>query len=208
MAPRVTQAREPQFVLASASPRRRELLLQLGYRFVVMPVDVDESPGCAESPGDYVQRLAGAKALAAKERWTGRGALGFLGADTAVAIGDRILGKPRDRAHGMAMLSRLSGRVHTVWSAVAFCADAGIDLELQKSRVTFRKIEEHERAVYWASGEPDEKAGGYGIQGLAAAFVSHLEGSYSGVMGLPLFETAQLLARNQIKASPVLGEVP
>lgn len=202
---RTLTVRDPQFVVASASPRRRELLLQLGFRFAVAPVEVDETPNRGEAPVDYVSRIASAKASKGRGCWQGDSRLGALGADTAVTIDGEILGKPRDRADGLAMLARLSGRVHEVWSAVAFCSQAGLDLEIQMSLVTFRKIEEFEREAYWASSEPRDKAGGYGIQGLAAVFVSHLNGSYSGVMGLPLFETTRLLARNGVNPSRLAG---
>lgn len=179
--------------LASASPRRRELLLQIGvsHRRVDAPIDESVLPG--ETPAAYVERLARAKAAA------GLAALGaadacVLGADTAVVLDGRILGKPADRADGLAMLVALSGRSHEVLTAVALCDGRRCQSRVVSSRVHFRTLAEAEREAYWATGEPLDKAGGYAIQGLAAIFVDRLEGSYSAVVGLPLAETAQLLA--------------
>lgn len=179
--------------LASASPRRRELLQQICVTYRTLAVSVDETPLRSENPGDYVARLALAKAHAG---FRGLGQLPprpVLGADTAVVLGDRILGKPRDREEGLAMLAMLSGQEHQVLSAVAVVCKERQSLRVQTSRVRFRTLSTREREQYWATGEPADKAGAYGIQGRAAAFVTHLEGSYSGVMGLPLFETAELL---------------
>ena len=179
--------------LASASPRRRELLRQIGVAYRRLPVEVDETPLPGESPGDYVARLALAKARTGWRTLGRRAPRPVLGADTAVVVDAVILGKPRDRDEGLAMLARLSGREHRVLSAVAL-ADATRDaVRVQESRVRFRELTAAERAVYWNSGEPLDKAGGYAIQGRAAAFIAELRGSYSGVMGLPLFETAELL---------------
>lgn len=181
-----------QFYLASASPRRRQLLEQLGLRFEVMVADVDEHPKSDESPRDYVLRVARAKAEAVAER-LGWLKLPILAADTAVVLDDRILGKPKDREEGLQMLARLAGRTHQVSSGVALWNRDGVKTVLSESRVRFRAISHDEALAYWQSGEPQDKAGGYGIQGLGAVFVEHLEGSYSGVMGLPLAETAALL---------------
>jgi len=179
--------------LASASPRRRELLRQIGVAYRRLPVEVDETPLPSESPRDYVARLALAKARTGWRTLGRRAPRPVLGADTAVVVDAVILGKPRDRDEGLAMLARLSGREHRVLSAVAL-ADATRDaVRVQESRVRFRELTAAERAVYWNSGEPLDKAGGYAIQGRAAAFIAELRGSYSGVMGLPLFETAELL---------------
>ncbi|SDR71736.1 Maf family protein [Pseudomonas oryzae] len=179
--------------LASASPRRRELLLQIGvpHQRVAAPIDESVLPG--ETPAAYVERLARAKAAA------GLAALGaadacVLGADTAVVLDGRILGKPADRADGLAMLAALSGREHEVLTAVAVADASRCLTRVVRSRVHFRTLAEAEREAYWASGEPQDKAGGYAIQGLAAIFVDRLEGSYSAVVGLPLAETAELLA--------------
>lgn len=177
--------------LASSSPRRRELLEQIGVAHQVVEVHVDEALHPGEAPELYVVRLALSKAQAGHgicSDWP------VLGADTAVVIDGAILGKPRDRADGLAMLARLSGRTHHVYTGVALVDAAGeAQTRLSVSAVTFRTIAESERAAYWDSGEPADKAGGYAVQGLGAIFIERLEGSYSGVMGLPLFETAALL---------------
>jgi septum formation protein len=183
---------DPQFYLASASPRRRQLLEQLGLRFEVIVADVDESPKAGEAPGEYVLRVARAKAMAVVDR-LGKPRLPVLAADTAVVLEGAILGKPKDRQDGLQMLARLAGRTHQVSSAVALWDGGSVKTVLNESRVRFRAIDAAEAAAYWDSGEPKDKAGGYGIQGLGAVFVEHLEGSHSGVMGLPLAETAALL---------------
>src|SRR5690554_792449 len=166
--------------LASASPRRRELLEQIGVPVTLVRCAVDEQA----LPRDKV--VAGVAAAPA-------GAV-VLAADTAVVLGDRILGKPGDRQQGLAMLRALSGREHQVMTAVAVAQGEDIRLELVSTRVRFRPLQEAEIKAYWDTGEPADKAGGYGIQGLGAVFVEHLAGSYSAVVGLPLMETARLLA--------------
>jgi septum formation protein len=182
----------PQLLLASTSPRRRELLAQLGVAFEVLAVAVDERPLAAELPADHVCRLALSKARA--------GAAGaapgdcVLGADTVVVLDGEIFGKPAHAQEAADMLRRLSGRTHAVLSAVACLHEGAHELRLCESRVTFRPLAADEIAAYCATGEPLDKAGAYAIQGRAAAFIRHLEGSYSGVMGLPLYETAELLA--------------
>jgi septum formation protein len=178
----------PVLVLASASPRRRELLWQIGVAHRIAVAGVDETPCAGESAADCVQRLALAKA---KKVWT-RG-LPVLGADTAVVLDEQLLGKPRDRHSALSTLTRLSGRAHHVLTAVALVDGRGSDVRLSDSEVQFRTLTAAECARYWESGEPRDKAGGYAIQGLGAVFVSRLVGSYSGVMGLPLGETAELL---------------
>ena len=183
--------------LASASPRRQQLLEQLGLRFEVMPADVDEAPGAGEAPADYVSRLAQTKARAVVARL--KPAALVLAADTAVVLEGAILGKPRDRADGLAMLARLSGRRHQVLSAVALWRAGHLETALSRSEVRFRGISAEEARSYWESGEPADKAGGYAIQGLGAVFVEHLEGSFSGVMGLPLFETVALLQKASVR---------
>ena len=177
-------------VLASASPRRRELLGVLGVEFTVAPADIDESVQPGELPQAYVRRMALSKARAVRAV-ADDGAV--LGSDTAVVIGDRILGKPADRDDAVAMLSELSGRTHRVMSAVALLDVAGCGEALSMTDVTFRNISVAEAEAYWDTGEPADKAGAYGIQGFGAVFVSEIRGSYSGVVGLPLFETAALL---------------
>jgi len=192
---RFTQTPPPvakeRLILASQSPRRRALLAQIGVRHQVVAVAVDESRDPGEDPALYVQRLALAKARAGRDL-TGGGAP-VLGADTAVVIGEQVLGKPEDRADAAAMMRLLSGRTHRVLSGIALVA-AEEGQALSVSEVTFRPVSPREAAAYWETGEPRDKAGGYAIQGLGALFVARLAGSYSGVMGLPLFETARLLA--------------
>lgn len=185
--------------LVSGSPRRRALLDQLGVRYKVLGAEVDERVRPGESAADLVARLALAKAQAGYPQAQG---LPLLGADTAVALDGEILGKPANRAQGLAMLARLSGREHEVFTGVALC-DEGVErVIVNRSAVRFRVISAAERAAYWATGEPADKAGGYAIQGLGALFVAHLAGSYSGVMGLPLFETAALLRQAGVKLLP------
>jgi len=181
--------------LASASPRRRELLMQIGVPLLVQPADLDETPLVGEAPADYVERLARAKAQAVWRERRAAGALRLpvLGADTTVTIDNHVLGKPADETALQAMFERLSGREHEVWSAVALANERGTVSRRSCTRVKFRVITPAEVARYWASGEPRDKAGGYAIQGLGALFVERIEGSYSGVVGLPLFETAVLL---------------
>ncbi len=182
----------PQLVLASTSPRRRELLAQLGVPFEVFAVAVDERPLSAELAADHVCRLALAKARAGAAQVGPQACV--LGADTVVLLDGEIFGKPTDREQAVAMLRRLSGRTHEVLSAVARLHGGAHTVRLSASRVTFRVLSAVEIAAYCDTGEPLDKAGAYAIQGRAAAFIRHLEGSYSGVMGLPLFETAELLA--------------
>lgn len=184
-----------QVVLASASPRRRELLERLGLRVRTEPADIDETPGEGETPEALVQRLAVGKARAVAERL--RSVQGahppVLGSDTEVVLDGRVFGKPADRADALAMLARLSGRVHEVLTAVAVVTVTDVQVVLSRSRVEFRKIEAEEAEAYWATGEPRGKAGAYGIQGVGGIFAVRLDGSYSGVMGLPLAETELLL---------------
>ena len=180
-------------ILASASPRRTQLLQQIGVAHRVVPAQVDERRCPGEPIEDCVRRLARHKALQVQVALPAA-ALPVLGADTVVVIDDEMLGKPRDRADGLAMLARLSGRWHQVLTAVALARDNVMQCSLSRSEVRMRELSAHECEAYWDSGEPRDKAGGYAIQGLGAAFVQELRGSYSGVVGLPLFETAQLLA--------------
>ena len=178
-------------ILASASPRRRELLRQIGVPHQVQAADIDETPLPNEAPGDYVQRLAHAKAGHVFQ--IRADAMPVLGADTTVAIDGLALGKPVDDREHRSMFDLLSGREHAVYSAVALATREGVVVRLSVTRVAFRTVTETERAAYWASGEPRDKAGGYAIQGLGAIFIESIAGSYSGVMGLPLAETAALL---------------
>jgi septum formation protein len=179
--------------LASASPRRHQLLSQIGVNFQVLSVDVDESVGTGEGAEGYVVRLARAKAAAGLDRRIAPGCAAVLGADTAVVAGGAILGKPTDRKDAERMLGLLSARTHEVLTAVALATEAGVLSHVSRSEVTFREISPDEARDYWDTGESRDKAGAYAIQGYGAVFVSALRGSYSGVMGLPLFETAQLL---------------
>jgi septum formation protein len=179
--------------LASVSPRRRELLSQLRIPHEVLPVSVDETPRVGESAADMVCRLAALKARAGMVVRPARVAP-VMAADTAVALGQELFGKPVDQADAARMLARLSGRTHAVWTAVAVTDGQRERVELNRSEVTFRAITPEEIAAYWQTGEPVDKAGAYAIQGLAAQFIADLKGSYSGVMGLPLFEAAKLLS--------------
>jgi septum formation protein len=197
--------RDPLLYLASRSPRRIELLRQIDVPFASLLLregqgrdrDVVEEALDAEPPGHYVERMARTKAQVGAQRMHNRrlATLPVLGADTEVVLGNAIFGKPRDAQDAAAMLARLAGRTHEVMTAVALRLDDRSDVEVSVSRVTLRKLAADEIARYVATGEPLDKAGGYAIQGRAAAFVTRLEGSYSGVVGLPLAETGALLAR-------------
>jgi septum formation protein len=178
--------------LASASPRRRELLDQIGVCYRTLAVEVDESPRPGEPPERYVLRLALAKARAGRAQRPAGDARPVLGADTAVVIDGDILGKPLDRKDALAMLCRLSDRTHHVYTGVALAGEVE-STRLSVSAVAFRPLTLEECAAYWQTGEPADKAGAYAIQGRGAVFVTRLEGSYSGVMGLPLYEVAELL---------------
>lgn len=180
--------------LASGSPRRRELLTQIGVPFLTQIAPIDENALSGESPLAYVERLALAKGHAGLAALANADGAVVLGADTAVVLDGRILGKPRDRADALATLQALSGRSHQVLTAVALVSHERQASQVVTSLVTFRPLTQAEIEAYWASGEPQDKAGSYGIQGLAAVFVSQLQGSYSAVVGLPLCETAALLA--------------
>jgi septum formation protein len=179
--------------LASASPRRRELLRQIGVAVRLLEISVDEAVLPGEDPAGYVTRLARAKAEAGWSRRESATGAPVLAADTAVIVAGAILGKPKDQSDAARMLERLSGCSHEVLTAVALRAQSGVESRLSRSVVSFRVISAAEAERYWHTGEPRDKAGGYGIQGLGAVFIAQLQGSYSGVMGLPLYETAQLL---------------
>ena len=179
--------------LASQSPRRRELLALIGQRYEVVHVDVPEVRGADEAPEAYVDRVARDKARAGAAALGGRADAVVLGADTEVVLGGEVFGKPADAQDAAAMLRRLSGCTHRVLSAV-WCVGGGREEHrFSETEVSFAPLSEAVIAAYVAGGEWQGKAGAYGIQGRAAAFVPHLSGSYTGVMGLPLFETAQLL---------------
>ncbi|PRA51699.1 MULTISPECIES: nucleoside triphosphate pyrophosphatase [Pseudomonas] len=179
--------------LASGSPRRRELLTQIGVAFSVIGAEIDETPLPDESPAAYVERLARGKAQAGRARLNANAQACVLGADTAVVLDGKILGKPLDEANALAMLMSLSGQEHEVLTAIALLDGERCESRVVRSLVRFRPINAAEASAYWAGGEPRDKAGGYGIQGLGAVFVSGLNGSYSAVVGLPLCETAELL---------------
>jgi septum formation protein len=180
----------PVLCLASASPRRRELLQQLGVPHKIHIPAVDETPLANESAAYLVQRLACLKAEAV---WHDASDLPVLAADTTVTHDGQLFGKPQGAEEAVAMLLQLAGKTHQVWTAVALRTATGLQFRTNKSTVHFGSITAEQALQYWHTGEPRDKAGGYAIQGLAAAFIEHLSGSFSGVMGLPLFETAQLL---------------
>ena len=188
----------PDLVLASGSPRRREILEGLGFRFTVRPVDVDETPHDGESSNDYVLRLARSKALAAARR----GEL-VLAADTIVVDGEDLLGKPRDEAEARSMLERLSGKEHEVKTGVALCdLDRALKLAVVEStRVRFAELTAEEIDWYVDTGEPLDKAGSYAVQGYGALFVEAVHGSYSSVVGLPIATTYRLLRRAGYRCS-------
>lgn len=188
----------PRLYLASASPRRSQLLQQIDVPHAVRPVAIDESPRPGEAPAAYVLRLAEEKARALGARLADGERLPVLAADTTVALEGAILGKPANREELREMLSRLSGRTHEVHTAVAVLHEGRVTARVSTSEVSFRDLAPAEIDAYWATGEPADKAGGYAVQGKAAVFIRHIAGSYSGVMGLPLYETWELLA-------PVLG---
>jgi len=199
----------PRIYLASRSPRRRELLKQIGVSFEVLLFrehglrgrDLDEAPQEGETPDIYVQRITREKAEAGWLRVVQRGLPRFpvLAADTAVCLGDTIFGKPADRAEATSMLQQLSGREHRVLTAVALKYEDGLDVILNENAVRFRELSEAEIREYVETGEPYDKAGAYAIQGRAAAFIPEIVGSYTGVMGLPLYETANLLRKFQTR---------
>jgi len=196
---------KPLIWLASASPRRSALLKQIGIAHEVRPVDLDESANAGESPADYVMRLARAKAQALWSRLTGEQRLPILGSDTTVALGNDVLGKPQDREDGLRMLRALSGRTHQVYTAVALQHARGCEVRLSVSDVTMKTLSEDEIAAYWETGEPADKAGAYGIQGQAALFIERIAGSYSGIVGLPLYETGELLRMIGITLERTVG---
>src|SRR5574343_1412590 len=185
-----------QLVLASASPRRSELLNQIGIAHVIQAVDIDETPWPHESPMAYVERVANEKSAAC--RALREDDLPVLAADTSVICDGQILGKPDNLQHAMEMLSLLSGRTHQVYSAVSLRGHHHWQA-LSVSEVTFKTLNQAEIVAYWQTGEPHDKAGAYAIQGLGSVFIRSITGSFSGVMGLPLFETTQLLAKQGIK---------
>ncbi|NBI13924.1 septum formation inhibitor Maf [[Haemophilus] felis] len=188
-----------QFYLASSSPRRAQILQNLGFRFDVFCCDIDESPHPKEKSCDYVLRMALEKSNAARQRWYNMQSsqkaenLPFLSADTSVILSDEILGKPQNQAHAREMLQALSGREHQVVTAVCVADEQKVKTALQISQVRFKSLTEKEIDDYIATGEPMDKAGAYGIQQLGGAFIENITGSFTGVMGLPVFESVALL---------------
>ena len=193
----------PQIILASASPRRRELLQQIGIRARVQAVDIDESRYPDEPVLAFVQRLAKQKAQAGaklmdneardNEAEENASRLPVLGSDTVVEADGVILGKPEDRHHARVMLQMLSGTTHRVHTAVAVVCNSQVLIDTSSSEVRFKALDDSEIAAYVETGEADDKAGSYAIQGIAAQFIENIDGSFSGVMGLPIFETVRLL---------------
>ncbi|MFD1261109.1 Maf family protein [Entomomonas asaccharolytica] len=181
--------------LASASPRRQALLKQIGLTFSIINTDIDETPYNNELPADYVQRLAIAKAKAAftllsdQQQQTAC----ILAADTTVSINNKILGKPHSQQQAIAMLAELSNKTHKVFTAITLYYQNQFINQVITTEVTMRAISEEEAIAYWQTGEPNDKAGGYAIQGLAAMFIEKIQGDYYSVVGLPLFATTQLL---------------
>ncbi len=188
-------------ILASASPRRQELLIQIGVAFKQCSVDIDERVLPDERPEDYVRRLACEKSEAGFQRYSHLSSQqsAVLGADTTVVVDGVILGKPDSKDHAVEMLQQLSGRTHQVMTGIALTGKGYADSQVVVTHVTFKTLDVDMCRRYWQTGEPCDKAGGYGIQGYAAVFVEKIEGSYSNVVGLPLAETAELLSRIGIK---------
>ena len=189
-----------QIILASASPRRKQLLAQINITPIIHPVHLDETPLLREKPLAYVQRLAAEKSALCADSLAAilKTDMPILAADTAVVLGDTIMGKPKDQAEAIAMLSSLSGKTHSVYSAISLRGKQHWEA-VSVTEVTFRTLSDSEMLAYWNTGEPVDKAGSYAIQGLGGHFVKSIQGSYSGVMGLPLFETAELLAKQGIE---------
>lgn len=184
-------------ILASASPRRAELLRQLQLEFQIVPADIDESKFDQESVSEYVHRLANNKAIAVRDHCAGEDVI--VAADTVVSLEDIVFGKPASEADGLQMLASLSGQTHIVYTAVVVSQGANIGCIVSKTEVSFRDISPAEARCYWQTGEPCDKAGGYAIQGLGAVFVANITGSYTGVVGLPLFELTQLLRKTTVQ---------
>lgn len=180
-----------ELILASASPRRKQLLRQLGITFKIMPQNIVERPELGEAPEKFVERMADEKAMSALGNLMGNNIV-VLASDTIIVCDGRVLGKPKNKSEGIKMLRSLSDKSHRVLSAVTLASSTRQKSVLSDTTVIFRDISEIEAEYYWESGEPAGKAGGYAIQGVGSVFVQSIKGSYSGVMGLPLFETAQL----------------
>jgi septum formation protein len=190
-------------ILASASPRRAEILEQIGVSFQIVPADIDETPMSQELPIDYVQRMAQEKAKRVIDSVAGSSMV-VLGADTSVVLGSKIYGKPKNSEEALAMLADLSGKTHQVLTAVAMGDNQRCVIKLSATDVKFRELDPRECLDYWKTGEPSDKAGSYAIQGLGAVFVEKISGSFSGVMGLPIEQTSQLLQKFNV---PIWGTV-
>ncbi|NRA83668.1 MAG: septum formation inhibitor Maf [Gammaproteobacteria bacterium] len=182
---------QPLLYLASKSPRRQELLTYLAIDFQLIEAEIDETPELEETASNYVRRLAIEKAQAGRAKLASTAVV--LGADTIVVIDNKILGKPVDQQDAQTMLTLLSNRTHQVMTAIAVVSPLGVFSEIIETDVSFRAITETEMAQYWLTGEPCDKAGGYGIQGIGGKFVQRINGSYHSVVGLPLVETEQLI---------------
>ena len=196
----------PVLHLASASPRRREILTALGLSFTCDGVDIDESALASESVSDMALRLATGKARSAFD--TGEYGVPVLGADTIVVLDDRVFGKPGSKEDALHMLACLSARTHQVLTGVAVLTNCGLETALSRTDVQFREIGPDEAEAYWQSGEPAGKAGAYAVQGLGGIFVSAIRGSYTGVVGLPVYETADLLVRAGVELPTLCGRQP
>jgi septum formation protein len=197
----------PEIILASRSPRRQQMLATLGIRFSVVAADIDESVHKGELPERYVARLAGEKALAAAKKLSATVDMSegessgrvqpVLAADTTVALGSTIFGKPENRADAFRIWSTLSDTTHHVYSGVALLVNDDLQVRVGVTQVVYAAMDERDMIGYWASGEPQDKAGAYGVQGLGSAFVKEVHGSYSNVVGLPLYELRELLKANE-----------
>jgi septum formation protein len=197
----------PEIILASRSPRRQQMLTMLGLPFSVVAADIDESAHKDELPEKYVARLAGEKALAVAKKLSATGSKRgeefgdcvqpVLAADTAVALGGTIFGKPENRADAFRIWSILSDTTHYVYSGVALLVNGDLQVRVGVTQVVYAAMDERDMTGYWASGEPQDKAGAYGVQGLGSAFVKEVHGSYSNVVGLPLYELRELLKANE-----------
>lgn len=188
-----------QIILASASPRRRELLQQIGVTAMVKSVDIDETRKTGEPALEYVQRLAMEKAQCGFDTINNEKSLPVLGSDTIVVIDGQILGKPENRLQAKKMLQQLSAQKHTVHTSVAIVTKDKFLSDTSSSQVEFKALSDEEIEAYLDTGEADDKAGSYAIQGIAAQFITNINGSFSGVMGLPLYETAELLKKCGIR---------
>ena len=195
----------PQIILASTSPRRRQLLSQLGLEFTVAVQDIDEIQHPGEVPIDFVRRMAIEKVQAAQAELTDEATSLVIGGDTVVIFKGSVLGQPEDKEDGLRMLRLLSGKAHSVLTAVVVATLDKKRVSVSESKVKICRISEQEAEAYWQSREPVDKAGAYGIQGLGAVFVKTLTGSYSGVMGLTLYETAKLLSEFGINCVTSFG---